>query len=325
MIFGRIACLGILMFLFFGIRASNAGQCLFGGPQNQFQSYSVEWRKELRSSENCIQGGLFNNVALHSINLTSPPQSRRAILLHSAFAYTPTPDFQGDDSFAVSESSANRRMSGASTTRIAVSLVGAPQRPSLTMLAASNSPPTRSLVPSVSNGRVEFKSEHQMLQMNRTKFEDWSSRWEKGMILEAPKRYCDTAMGEEIGWLLSPILEGYYYGYLATNDTRWIDLLINCADAWIARAIKEPDGYLGWPKFAAAGTDVDHLNDFFADSMLGEAMALRPIMLLSCEIIRAPYFPRNTAPRPITTSVCRNRFSTNGTPEERGAKPMLTR
>ena len=52
--------------------------------------------------------------------------------------------------------------------------------------------------------------------------------------------------------------------------------------------MKEPDGYLGWPKFGAAGADVDRLNDFYADSMLGEAMALRPIVLLSGTITRTP-------------------------------------
>ena len=122
------------------------------------------------------------------------------------------------------------------------------------------------------------------------------------MIAEQPIHYCTTAMGEEIGWLLSPILDGYYYGYLLTSDTKWIDLLINCADAWIARATKEPDGYPGWPKFGAAGTDVDHLNDFFADSMLGEAMALRPITLMAGTIARTPAPLRNTARRPMTTS-----------------------
>ncbi|MCM8760036.1 MAG: hypothetical protein NC906_09755, partial [Candidatus Omnitrophica bacterium] len=49
-------------------------------------------------------------------------------------------------------------------------------------------------------------------------------------------------MGEEIGWLISPFLNGFYYGYMATEDTKWIDNLIDWADSWIRRGIKEPDG-----------------------------------------------------------------------------------
>ena len=123
MIFGRIACLGVLVFLSFAIRAAYAGECLFGGPHYQLQSDSVEWRMEIRSGHSCIQGVRFNNVAIHSINLAFPPQSGRVTLLGSAFEYTAKPDFQGDHSFAVGVSGAIRGMSGTSTIRIAVSVV----------------------------------------------------------------------------------------------------------------------------------------------------------------------------------------------------------
>ena len=39
-------------------------------------------------------------------------------------------------------------------------------------------------------------------------------------------RYCDKEMGEEIGWLISPFLNGFYYGYLATRDEKWIGMLV---------------------------------------------------------------------------------------------------
>ncbi len=52
--------------------------------------------------------------------------------------------------------------------------------------------------------------------------------------------------------------------------------------------MQEPDGYIGWPKRGAAGTYVDNLNSYYADSLLGEAMALRPVVLMSGVILNNP-------------------------------------
>ncbi|MGH6857575.1 MAG: hypothetical protein ACRECP_08035 [Methylocella sp.] len=95
-------------------------------------------------------------------------------------------------------------------------------------------------------------------------------------------------MGEEIGWAISPLLIGFYYGYLATAETQWVEKFVDCTDSWIGRAVREPDGYVGWPKLGAAGTDVDGLNSFYADSLLGEAMVLRPVTQMSALILRTP-------------------------------------
>ena len=54
---------------------------------------------------------------------------------------------------------------------------------------------------------------------------DWLARWEKNIVKDARNRYCDTETGEEIGWLVSPFLNGFYYGYLATQDAKWADML----------------------------------------------------------------------------------------------------
>jgi hypothetical protein len=116
----------------------------------------------------------------------------------------------------------------------------------------------------------------------------WQQKWRSNIIAEARNRYCDREMGEEIGWLVSPFLNGFYYGYLATSETQWIDRLVDWTDSWIRRGVMEPDGYIGWPKVGAAGTDVDQLNSYYADSMLGEAMALRPIVLMSGLILKDP-------------------------------------
>jgi hypothetical protein len=129
---------------------------------------------------------------------------------------------------------------------------------------------------------------YEMLKMNDAKFKDWLLRWERNILSENSMHYCSSEMGEELGWRMSPFFSGFYYGYLATGNTLWFDRLAACTDAWIKRAVKEPDGYLGWPKVGAAGTKVDNLDDFYADSMLGEAMALAPVVLMAAEIRRNP-------------------------------------
>ena len=49
---------------------------------------------------------------------------------------------------------------------------------------------------------------------------DWMQRWEKNILGDSRNRYCDREMGEEIGWLVSPFLNGFYYGYMATRRPR---------------------------------------------------------------------------------------------------------
>jgi len=116
-----------------------------------------------------------------------------------------------------------------------------------------------------------------------TSTRDWLTRWEKSILGDVRSRYCDKEMGEELGWLVSPFLNGFYYGYLATRDAKWIDMLIDWTDSCIKRAVKEPDGFLGWPKdeTGPAGT-------FNTDSLLGEAMFLRPVALMAGEILKTP-------------------------------------
>ncbi len=115
---------------------------------------------------------------------------------------------------------------------------------------------------------------------------DWLARWEKNILGDMRNRYCDREMGEEIGWLVSPFLNGFYYGYLATNDPKWADLLVDWADAWIKRGVKEPDGYVGWPK--AGGASTGAVPDFYTDNLLGEAMGLRPVVLMASLILKTP-------------------------------------
>ena len=75
---------------------------------------------------------------------------------------------------------------------------------------------------------------------------DWQARWERFILADSAKnRYCDTEMAEELGWLVSPFLDGFYYGYMATRDPKWVERLVDWADSCVRRAVKEPDGYLG--------------------------------------------------------------------------------
>ena len=110
---------------------------------------------------------------------------------------------------------------------------------------------------------------------------EWLRRWENNIVRDARNRYCEKELAEELGWLVSPFLEGFYYGYLATGEVKWVEMLVDWADGWIRRGIREPDGFIGWPKPEAAGTEVDTLNAFDADSLLGEAMCLRVLVLMA--------------------------------------------
>lgn len=130
--------------------------------------------------------------------------------------------------------------------------------------------------------------ERTLAPLDDARFDDWLAHWKEHISAEMRTRYCDTVNGEEIGWLMTPFLDGCYAGYLATGDAQWIERCIDWSDAWIKRASVEPDGYPGWPKREAAGTQVDDLNRYNADSLLGEAMALRPITLMAGMIRKTP-------------------------------------
>jgi hypothetical protein len=119
--------------------------------------------------------------------------------------------------------------------------------------------------------------------IDRATARGWWARWKQSILEESTNhRYCDTEMGEELGWLVSPFLEGFYYGYLATHDTKWVRRLVDWADSCIRRAVKEPDDYLGWPKVS------DQAEGFDFDSMVGEAMILRPMVLMANIILETP-------------------------------------
>jgi hypothetical protein len=86
------------------------------------------------------------------------------------------------------------------------------------------------------------------------------------------------------------------------------DWLANWTEAWARRGvIATPDGFVGWPKAGASGTEIDGLDHYVADSLVGEAMALEPVVLMSAEILKT-----NTGERPKPSSGWLCRCSKNG-------------
>ena len=120
-----------------------------------------------------------------------------------------------------------------------------------------------------------------LVRMDDAKFQDWLTRWQGYVTGDSHNRYCDKENGEELAWLVGPYLDGFYHGYLATKDPQWVDRLIDWTDSWVKRGVKEPDGFIGWPKTNAADTAVDTLISYNADSLLGEAVALLRVVLMS--------------------------------------------
>ncbi len=114
---------------------------------------------------------------------------------------------------------------------------------------------------------------------------DWLARWKGRIEGGMRERFCDTATGEDIGWLMSPFLNGFYYGYSATKDVIWIDRLADWTDSWLKRGVKDPSGCIGWPK---DGEGIGQGGGLFMDSLLGEAMGFRPVVLAARMIQQTP-------------------------------------
>jgi hypothetical protein len=129
-----------------------------------------------------------------------------------------------------------------------------------------------------------------LTKMDPAKQNGWLARWDKALRNDIGKfRVCDSVLGEDLGFVMTPAVDSFYYGYMATKNPEYVDMLVDWTDALIKRAVKEPDGYFGWPCFKAAGTAVENLDDKYdADSMLGEAMVFRPIVLLAGQMITSP-------------------------------------
>jgi hypothetical protein len=128
--------------------------------------------------------------------------------------------------------------------------------------------------------------ERTLVPMDEATYKQWLRLWEDYIVAGARNRYCDKSIGEDLAWFMTPFMDGFYYGFKTTGDSKYIDMLIDWTDSWVKRAVKQPDGHIGWPKKGGASTQVDNLNIYTADSLLGEAMVLRPVVLMAGEILK---------------------------------------
>ncbi len=125
--------------------------------------------------------------------------------------------------------------------------------------------------------------------------QEWLTDWDQNVTgTDTGYRTCATAIGEDLDWLLTPPLEGMYYGYMATGNTKYVAMFADWTDTFLARAKIEPDGYPGWPAADASGTSQTapglqaNLYTDVADSMLGDAAAFRVIALMAWQMIHNP-------------------------------------
>ncbi len=135
--------------------------------------------------------------------------------------------------------------------------------------------------------------------LSTTLWNDWYTLWDEniqsdydwqltpGMLVSGYSDY--GGMGENLDWQLAPVLTGFYYGFMATSNTEYVNEMVTFVDDLISLETIEPDGYPGWPATTAGGvTGTDDLDWYYGDSMLGEAAAFRPIVLMACQMVTNP-------------------------------------
>ena len=97
---------------------------------------------------------------------------------------------------------------------------------------------------------------------------------------------------------------------------------VDWTDSWIKSAPVEPDGIPGWPKGDCGGGES---NEYSADSLLGEAMALRPVVLMAHKIKSTPHkrLQPNGATTLRATSNWPEKYSKNGIRAIVGARSRM--
>ena len=111
-------------------------------------------------------------------------------------------------------------------------------------------------------------------------------QWELDSAIPYYATYPNAA--ENLDWQIAPVLTGIYYGYMATSNAKYVDEMVACADEIISYAVTEPDGYPGWPSPDPDNQEPDTSVTYNADSILGEAAILRPIVLMAYQMTTNP-------------------------------------
>lgn len=122
----QIALLIILGFWPLSADAANARQlCHVDTPRYRLQDDTVSWSMTIPDGRSCIHGTRFGNIQFGSLKLTSPPHFGQVVLqvpAFSAFKYSPSVGFQGQDAFSLTVVGAVRGTRGSSTIEVNVSV-----------------------------------------------------------------------------------------------------------------------------------------------------------------------------------------------------------
>jgi hypothetical protein len=121
MTFGQSSC-ALIVFVSLGMPVAYASECVVSGPRYGLTSDTVDWSIKIGSGESCVRGLRFNNVAIESVKLVSPPQAGQVTLLGPGFTYSAKSNYEGGDSFTIALSGTINRSKGSSTIRITVSI-----------------------------------------------------------------------------------------------------------------------------------------------------------------------------------------------------------
>ena len=112
----------LISILSMNTRAAHATECVVGGPRYRLTSDLVNWSMKIGSGQSCVRGLRFNNVAIESLQLVSPPRIGQVTLQGPSFTYVAKSDYAGQDSFDVLVTGTINRSRGSSTVRVSVSV-----------------------------------------------------------------------------------------------------------------------------------------------------------------------------------------------------------
>jgi hypothetical protein len=122
---GRGSCveLGVLMaWIVLGVHPAMAAVCVIAGPPATMERDNVEWTMSIASGQSCVRGLRLGTMTLDEVSIDSPAKSGEVTVQGYSFTYKAKDGFKGEDSFSVKISGANRRVRGATTISVRVTV-----------------------------------------------------------------------------------------------------------------------------------------------------------------------------------------------------------